>query len=144
MEIQTELLKLLSDAVDETKNYLNVFDVADSYLFSANSEKKTEIKKSFMLLSSSLVSISESTDSLTSQIAAMVCNADDNMNNELTLHFSNILENYFLWRAALLSFLDNSSVIMKKDGEVKSSLLITYAQSFLSAGENLIGILNLK
>ena len=145
MDIQTELLNLLLDTVDKTKLYLDVFEVTDTYLFSANEEKRAEIKKSFTAFSSYLVSTSESADSLTSKISAMVCNADDDMNNELTSYYSNILENYFLWRAALLSFLDNSgSMILNKNDEFKSSLLISYAQSFLTISENLIGILNIK
>ena len=145
METQKKLLDLLSDTVNKTKNYLNIFDVTYSYSFSVSNDKKEDIKESFLLLSNFLLSASEVADSLTAQISALLCNADENMNNELTAHFSKILENYFSWRKALLNFLDNSAnIILNKNSEFKYSLLFSYAQSFLSASESLIGILNTK
>lgn len=143
MEIQTQLLNLLSEAVAKTKEYIDIFEAKDSYLFSKKTQKKAKIKESFITLSSYLVSISEKTDSLTANISALVCNSDENMDNDNTLYFSNILENYFLWRKTLLSFLDNTTMMLKGD-EIKYSLLISHTQTFLNASENLIGILKVK
>ena len=104
-------------------------------------QKKREYSK-FMLFSSKLVSDIERTDRYISTLSAFICQADDEMHNNITPLLSAVFNEYERWRTSAKLFLVNTENVFNSNDQKRYSSLLTEARALSSTTQALCKTIN--
>jgi hypothetical protein len=141
-----KILSLLLEAETKTKARIEKYiDIQNSSILINFSDDEQTRKAEYSKLKSfsvKLVNDIESADVYAAKLSTLVCEADQERNNDLTLKLIRIFDGYCAWKEAAEGFIAKSEIIFENNNKNKYALLFSEARMLLAATDALCNLIN--
>ena len=147
MSYNTKEIKALYECIiciiDKTASYISALSPLVTVTFFADDQSYKKAYAHYRRLSTNIIKLKDSADSVNSTLSLRICQADKDMDVDALRRYTEVFERYQSWSNSFSKFFsDSEDEFTKNKYSLKISVLLSFAQLFFNQSKDIANFLD--